>query len=120
MSDSDPSRLVESNTRVKYDLNADPRLRPSSTSPAAQATFLRRLGRIRSSQPAVSRPGRISRASSIASNIAIPVVLVYSIFFVDWGPHEHVFSGPQRWLKRRKDAFWSVPSEEHRPTSESS
>ncbi|GJJ15006.1 hypothetical protein Clacol_009278 [Clathrus columnatus] len=57
--------------KVKYSAS-DPRLRPSSASPEAQATFLRRVGEARASQPGVSGPGRIARASTVVRNLAIP------------------------------------------------
>jgi len=71
---------------------------------------MRRLGRIREQQPAVSQPGRASRYSKVVTWIAIPCTkmsrfillglpdwfvgsIFYAVFIQDWGPHEHVFSG---------------------------
>ncbi|KAF8524326.1 hypothetical protein BU17DRAFT_84921 [Hysterangium stoloniferum] len=112
MSTSESSTKGNLERKVKYKTD-DPRLRPSSSSPEAQATFLRRLGQARASQPPVSKPGRVARVSSIISNIAIPgmfiFALFYCVFLADWGPDDHVFAGPQLWFKRQTAAFWSVP-----------
>ncbi|KIJ23400.1 hypothetical protein M422DRAFT_276033 [Sphaerobolus stellatus SS14] len=90
----------------------DPRFRPSSASPEAQATFLRRLGRIREQQPAISQPGRMATYSKAATFILIPISLFYAVFIQDWGPKDHVFAEPQRWFRRQTKAFWSVPGEQ--------
>lgn len=62
--------MFKSNESVPH--SKDPRLRPSSASAEAQATFLRRVGDARASQPGVSGPGRIARASVVVRNLAIP------------------------------------------------
>ncbi|EJD45721.1 hypothetical protein AURDEDRAFT_165170 [Auricularia subglabra TFB-10046 SS5] len=92
------------------------RLTPSSepTNPREldpRAAFHRRMFQ---NEPASLYPTpRVAKYSRAANWIIIPSVIVYCVFFVDFGDHEHVFSPPRRWLDRQRRAFWSLsPAEQ--------
>ncbi|KAJ6525314.1 hypothetical protein DFH09DRAFT_1329116 [Mycena vulgaris] len=50
------------------------------------------------------------KAVGIGNFIIIPVVGIYAAFYWDWGDddREHVMKPARRWLKRQKDAFFSL------------
>ncbi|KAI0070146.1 hypothetical protein K474DRAFT_911719 [Panus rudis PR-1116 ss-1] len=51
--------------------------------------------------------------NKISSFVIIPTAIIYAVFFMDFGDHEHVFSAPRRWLDRQRAAFFSLsPAEQ--------
>ncbi|KAF8322628.1 hypothetical protein DL93DRAFT_2071506 [Clavulina sp. PMI_390] len=57
-------------------------------------------------------PIRIQRASSIITTLSVVFLTGYGIFVADFGPHEHVFSAPRRWLDRQKASFFQLSEED--------
>ncbi|KAF9049483.1 hypothetical protein BDZ89DRAFT_1126452 [Hymenopellis radicata] len=60
------------------------------------------------------RPPWVYTATNLMNYVLIPGIFMYSIFIYDWGDHDHVFQAPRRWLKRQKEAFWSLSSEDQK------
>ncbi|KZT12062.1 uncharacterized protein LAESUDRAFT_641096 [Laetiporus sulphureus 93-53] len=65
-------------------------------------------------EPDDPRPPWLFRFSRTANWMLIPTVIVYSVFFGDFGEQEHVFSPPRRWLERQKAAFFSLSDAERK------
>ncbi|KAI0761927.1 hypothetical protein BD413DRAFT_219709 [Trametes elegans] len=63
------------------------------------------------SEPARPRTW-VYRASRIVNFFIIPSVLVYAVFFAEFGDHEHVFQPPRRWLQAQKASFFALSPEE--------
>ncbi|OBZ71451.1 hypothetical protein A0H81_08384 [Grifola frondosa] len=60
------------------------------------------------------RPPWVYRAIRIANFVAIPSAILYSVFFADFGDHEHVFSPARRWMDAQRAAFFSLSPAERR------
>ncbi|KDQ12794.1 hypothetical protein BOTBODRAFT_410675 [Botryobasidium botryosum FD-172 SS1] len=74
-----------------------------------QEVFRRRTARLAEERPFI---GRIQRLSTIVSTASVPAIVVYAVFFADFGEEEHCFSPARRWLDQKRDAFWTLsPSE---------
>ncbi|KAH9969549.1 hypothetical protein BC827DRAFT_1262776 [Russula dissimulans] len=46
-------------------------------------------------------------------------ILLYAVFFADFGDREHVFMPPRRWLQRQREAFFTITPEERKLIEES-
>ncbi|EIM86016.1 uncharacterized protein STEHIDRAFT_169029 [Stereum hirsutum FP-91666 SS1] len=56
---------------------------------------------------------RLVTISNTLRWILIPGVLGYAVFVYDFGPQDHVFRPPRRWLQTQIDAFWTLsPAEQ--------
>ncbi|KAI0372173.1 hypothetical protein BV20DRAFT_940394 [Pilatotrama ljubarskyi] len=56
----------------------------------------------------------VTTASRISNFLIIPTVLLYAVFYADFGDHEHVFQPPRRWLEAQKASFFSLSPEEQK------
>ncbi|EIW59509.1 uncharacterized protein TRAVEDRAFT_58310 [Trametes versicolor FP-101664 SS1] len=56
----------------------------------------------------------MGKASRISNFVIIPTVLLYAVFYADFGEHEHVFQPPRRWLQTQKASFFSLSPEEQK------
>ncbi|KAI0354976.1 hypothetical protein OH77DRAFT_1404354 [Trametes cingulata] len=96
-------------------------LRPS-LSPRAASLSVRRSSRKSNPWPDVEggsdeQPKTrawVATASRISNFLIIPTVLLYAVFFADFGEHEHVFQPPRRWLEAQKASFFSLSPEEQK------
>ncbi|KAE9409780.1 hypothetical protein BT96DRAFT_913287 [Gymnopus androsaceus JB14] len=64
-------------------------------------------------EPKDFRPPWVYTLSGVASNVSIFGVMVYAIFFYDFGNDEHVFQPVRRWVARQKASIFALsPAEE--------
>ncbi|KAI0322006.1 hypothetical protein OF83DRAFT_1047178, partial [Amylostereum chailletii] len=59
-------------------------------------------------EPLDPRPPWVYTSSHLLKLVLVPSSLLYAVFVMDFGDHEHVFQPPRRWLARQKDAFFSI------------
>ncbi|KAF9485844.1 hypothetical protein BDN70DRAFT_927193 [Pholiota conissans] len=60
------------------------------------------------------RPSWVYLGSRLVSWVVIPGTGLYSIFFYDFGDHEHVFQPVRRWGADTVNGFFSLSSSEKR------
>ncbi|KAI0632135.1 hypothetical protein C8Q77DRAFT_1210456 [Trametes polyzona] len=97
---------------------------PSPARSSPRLLLARRASKHSNPWPAVegSSPGSeqpkvrtwVGKASRISNFLIIPTVLLYAVFFADFGDHEHVFQPPRRWLEAQKASFFSLSPEEQK------
>ncbi|PFH53896.1 hypothetical protein AMATHDRAFT_113900, partial [Amanita thiersii Skay4041] len=58
------------------------------------------------------RPPWVYTTSRLLSYTIIPSIVVYSVFWHDFGDREHVFQPARRWLARQKAAFFTLSPDE--------
>ncbi|KIY68306.1 hypothetical protein CYLTODRAFT_351544 [Cylindrobasidium torrendii FP15055 ss-10] len=60
----------------------------------------------------------VYKTVSLVNWLVIPAVAFYSVFFYDWGDGYHVFTEPQRWMRRQQEAFFSLSPEQQKIVDE--
>ncbi|GJE98289.1 hypothetical protein PsYK624_145150 [Phanerochaete sordida] len=94
-------------------------LRRYAHKPAKPATHAP-LGQSDTPEPQEHRRAWFWTAQRLSNYLVIPAVILYGVFFADFGEHEHVFSPPRRWLQQQRDAFFSLTPEERSLAGEQS
>ncbi|KAF9561357.1 hypothetical protein CPC08DRAFT_707492 [Agrocybe pediades] len=60
------------------------------------------------------RPPWVYTGTRLMSFVIIPAVGLYSVFFYDFGDHEHVFQPPRRWAKSLINEAFTLSSAEEK------
>ncbi|KAF7768137.1 hypothetical protein Agabi119p4_7380 [Agaricus bisporus var. burnettii] len=60
------------------------------------------------------RPSWVYVTSRLVNFTVIPCVMLYSVFFYDFGDKDHVFKPVRRWAQEQKAAFLTLSPDEKR------